>query len=75
MVQRRAAEGGSIPVVAALETALGLKSVMVGFASPNGNFHAPNEWLPLANYRGGMDAIVRLWGELGAAGRSELVGG
>ena len=67
--------GGSIPVVAALETALGLKSVMVGFASPNGNFHAPNEWLPLANYRGGMDAIVRLWGELGAAGRSELVGG
>jgi acetylornithine deacetylase/succinyl-diaminopimelate desuccinylase-like protein len=66
--------GGSIPVVAALESALGLKSVMVGFASPNGNFHAPNEWLPLANYRGGMDAIVRLWGELGAAGRAELVG-
>jgi acetylornithine deacetylase/succinyl-diaminopimelate desuccinylase-like protein len=66
--------GGSIPVVAALESALGLKSVMVGFASPNGNFHAPNEWLPLANYRGGMDAIVRLWGELGAAGRAELTG-
>ena len=66
--------GGSIPVVAALESALGLKSVMVGFASPNGNFHAPNEWLPLANYRGGMDAIVRLWDELGAAGRAELIG-
>jgi acetylornithine deacetylase/succinyl-diaminopimelate desuccinylase-like protein len=67
--------GGSIPVVAALESQLGLKSVMVGFASPNGNFHAPNEWMPLANYRGGMDAIVRLWGELGAAGRAGLVGG
>ncbi|HEX6128808.1 MAG TPA: dipeptidase [Candidatus Limnocylindria bacterium] len=66
--------GGSIPVVAALESQLGLKSVMVGFASPNGNFHAPNEWLPLANYRGGMDAIVRLWSELGAAGRAGLGG-
>jgi acetylornithine deacetylase/succinyl-diaminopimelate desuccinylase-like protein len=62
-------------VVAALESQLGLKSAMVGFASPNGNFHAPNEWLPLANYRGGMDAIVRMWGELGTAGRAELVGG
>jgi acetylornithine deacetylase/succinyl-diaminopimelate desuccinylase-like protein len=64
--------GGSIPFVAALESGVGVKSVMVGFASPNGNFHAPNEWMPLANYRGGMDAIVRLWGELGAAGRAEL---
>jgi acetylornithine deacetylase/succinyl-diaminopimelate desuccinylase-like protein len=64
--------GGSIPVVAALESQLGLKSVMVGFASPNGNFHAPNEWLPLTNYRGGMDAIVRLWSELGAAGGAGL---
>ncbi len=57
--------GGSIPVVAALESGVGLKSVMVGFASPNGNFHAPNEWMPLANYRGGMNAIVRLWDEMG----------
>jgi acetylornithine deacetylase/succinyl-diaminopimelate desuccinylase-like protein len=64
--------GGSIPVVASLESGIGLKSVMVGFASPNGNFHAPNEWMPLSNYRGGMDAIVRLWHELGAAGRAGL---
>lgn len=67
--------GGSIPVVAALESGIGLKSVMVGFASPNGNFHAPNEWLPLANYRGGMDAIVRLWAELGEAGKAAVNGG
>jgi acetylornithine deacetylase/succinyl-diaminopimelate desuccinylase-like protein len=64
--------GGSIPVVDAMEAKLGLKSVMIGFASPNGNFHAPNEWMPLANYRGGMDAIVRLWDELGRAGASSL---
>jgi acetylornithine deacetylase/succinyl-diaminopimelate desuccinylase-like protein len=67
--------GGSIPVVAALDAALGLKTVMVGFASPNGNFHAPNEWMPLANYRGGMRALVRLWDELAAATRAELNAG
>ncbi len=67
--------GGSIPVVAALDTALGLKTVMVGFASPNGNFHAPNEWMPLANYRGGMNALVRLWDELGGSSPAELRAG
>jgi acetylornithine deacetylase/succinyl-diaminopimelate desuccinylase-like protein len=64
--------GGSIPVVAAMERELGLPSIMVGFASPNGNFHAPNEWMPLANYRGGMDALVRLWQELGAVSPADL---
>jgi acetylornithine deacetylase/succinyl-diaminopimelate desuccinylase-like protein len=64
--------GGSIPVAAAMEKELGLPSVMVGFASPNGNFHAPNEWMPLANYRGGMDALVRLWDGLGALSAEEL---
>jgi acetylornithine deacetylase/succinyl-diaminopimelate desuccinylase-like protein len=64
--------GGSVPVVAALEKQLGLKSVLVGFASPNGNFHAPNEWMPLANYRGGMDAIVRLWDAFGGISSEEL---
>ena len=48
--------GGSIPYVPALEQGTGIKSVMVGWASPNGNFHAPNEWMPLANYRGGITA-------------------
>jgi len=64
--------GGSIPVVAAMDAILGLPSIMVGFASPNGNFHAPNEWMPLANYRGGMDALVRLWQELGSVPAAEL---
>jgi amidohydrolase len=67
--------GGSIPVVAALDEALGLKTVMIGFSSPNGNFHAPNEWMPLANYRVGMDALVRLWAVLGEASPAELRGG
>jgi acetylornithine deacetylase/succinyl-diaminopimelate desuccinylase-like protein len=64
--------GGSIPAVAAMESQLGLRSVLVGFASPNGNFHAPNEWMPLANYRGGMAALVHLWDEVGRLPVSEL---
>jgi acetylornithine deacetylase/succinyl-diaminopimelate desuccinylase-like protein len=67
-------QGGSIPVVAALATELGLDSVLVGFASPNGNFHAPNEWMPLANYRDGMAALVHLWDEVGRTPISELRG-
>jgi acetylornithine deacetylase/succinyl-diaminopimelate desuccinylase-like protein len=67
--------GGSIPVAAAMQSLLGLPSVMVGFASPNGNFHAPNEWMPLANYRGGMDALVRLWHGMGELSARELRAG
>jgi acetylornithine deacetylase/succinyl-diaminopimelate desuccinylase-like protein len=67
--------GGSIPVVPALDKHLGLKTVMVGFSSPNGNFHAPNEWMPLGNYRTGMDAIVRMWGLFGDTTAAELRGG
>ena len=66
--------GGSIPVAAAMQNLLDLPSVMVGFASPNGNFHAPNEWMPLANYRDGMDALVHLWDEMGGLTATELRG-
>jgi acetylornithine deacetylase/succinyl-diaminopimelate desuccinylase-like protein len=58
--------GGSVPVVAALDAQLGLKTLMVGFANPTGNFHAPNEWLSLRNLRDGMASLVHLWAELGA---------
>jgi acetylornithine deacetylase/succinyl-diaminopimelate desuccinylase-like protein len=57
--------GGSIPVVAALESHLGLKSVLIGFSSPNDNAHAPNEWMPESNIHNGTEAIVRLWSALG----------
>ena len=67
--------GGSIPVVAALMDHVGLSSVLVGFASPNGNFHAPNEWMPIANLTGGMEAIVHLWGELGDMSADQLRAG
>jgi acetylornithine deacetylase/succinyl-diaminopimelate desuccinylase-like protein len=64
--------GGSIPVVAALDAHLGLKTLLVGFANPSGNFHAPNEWMSLRNLRDGMASIVHLWGELGRVRAEEL---
>lgn len=64
--------GGSVPVVAALDAQLGLKTLMVGFANPTGNFHAPNEWMSLNNIRQGLVALVHLWAELGAMRASDL---
>jgi acetylornithine deacetylase/succinyl-diaminopimelate desuccinylase-like protein len=64
--------GGSVPVVAALDAQLGLKTLMVGFANPTGNFHAPNEWMSLRNLHSGMASIVHLWGELGSLRAEDL---
>jgi acetylornithine deacetylase/succinyl-diaminopimelate desuccinylase-like protein len=64
--------GGSVPVVAALDAQLGLKTLMVGFANPTGNFHAPNEWISLRNVRDGTRSLVHLWAELGAMRRDDL---
>jgi acetylornithine deacetylase/succinyl-diaminopimelate desuccinylase-like protein len=66
--------GGSVPVVAELDEQLGLKTVMVGFAAPGGNFHAPNEWLPLRNYRDGLASLVHLWAEVARLSPAELRG-
>jgi acetylornithine deacetylase/succinyl-diaminopimelate desuccinylase-like protein len=66
--------GGSVPVVAALDAQLGLKTLMVGFANPTGNFHAPNEWMSLRNIRDGMVSLVHLWAELGAMKADDLRG-
>jgi acetylornithine deacetylase/succinyl-diaminopimelate desuccinylase-like protein len=57
-------EGGSIPFVAAFETLLGLPVVILGFTPPDGNFHAPNEWMDLANFEGGVRSMVRYWDDL-----------
>ena len=66
--------GGSVPVVAALDAQLGLKTLMVGFANPTGNFHAPNEWMSLRNFRDGTVSLVHLWAELGAMSAAGLRG-
>jgi acetylornithine deacetylase/succinyl-diaminopimelate desuccinylase-like protein len=59
-------EGGSIPVTAVFEHDLGLPVVLLGFAQPADNAHAPNEWLLVENFERGTRVIVRLWDELAA---------
>jgi len=61
-------EGGSIPFVATFEQVLGLPVVLLGFTPPNGNFHAPNEWMDLANFETGIRTVVRYFDELAAGG-------
>jgi acetylornithine deacetylase/succinyl-diaminopimelate desuccinylase-like protein len=57
-------EGGSIPVTSAFDHVLGLPVVLLGFAQPTCNAHAPNEWLLEENFERGTRVIVRLWDEL-----------
>jgi acetylornithine deacetylase/succinyl-diaminopimelate desuccinylase-like protein len=57
-------EGGSVPVCASFEGILGLKTVLLGFAPPDGQFHAPNEWMSMTNYETGIRTIARYWAEV-----------
>jgi acetylornithine deacetylase/succinyl-diaminopimelate desuccinylase-like protein len=57
-------EGGSIPVVATLESLLGAPTLLVGIGLPDEHAHAPNERLHLPNLWSGMRTIAYLWEEL-----------
>jgi acetylornithine deacetylase/succinyl-diaminopimelate desuccinylase-like protein len=60
--------GGSIPVAEMFEHQLGLTVVLMGFANPDDNAHAPNESMVLANYETGIRTICLLWDMLGTDG-------
>lgn len=49
--------GGSIPIVALFEEALGVKSVLMGFGLDNDNLHSPNEKYDLFNFYKGIETI------------------
>jgi acetylornithine deacetylase/succinyl-diaminopimelate desuccinylase-like protein len=57
-------EGGSIPVCASLDSILGLPVVLLGFAPPDGQAHAPNEWMDLRTYETSIRTIARFLDEL-----------
>lgn len=59
-------EGGSIPIVGEFERILEAPALLVGFALPGCNMHAPNEWFTIENYEKGIGALCRLYGELGS---------
>ena len=50
--------GGSIPIVALFEKALGIPSVMIGFGLPDDNLHAPNEKMNVSNIQRGIDSVI-----------------
>lgn len=57
-------DGGSIPVVTLLKRILGLDTVLLGFSLPDDNAHAPDEFLPLDHFFGGIRAIAHFYHEL-----------
>lgn len=54
-------EGGSIPVVGAMQDILGMDSVLTGFGLPDDNIHSPNEKLHLPTWYAGMKALVHFF--------------
>ena len=59
-----AGEGGTIPIVVELEEILGANSLLIGFALPGANMHAPNEWFATDCFERGIDTLIRLYDEL-----------
>ncbi len=57
-------EGGSIPIVVDFKKLLGIDSVLLGFGLPDENAHAPNEFINLRNFFGGMKTVVHYYNEL-----------
>ncbi len=58
--------GGSIPAAATFASLLGLPVVLLGFANPDCQAHAPNESMILNNYERGIRTIARYWEALAA---------
>ena len=57
-------EGGSIPIVVQFKEILGLDTVLLGFGLPDENAHAPNEFLNLNNFYGGIRTAAHFYNEL-----------
>ena len=61
-------EGGSIPIVPLFEETFGAPAVLIGFALPGCNAHAPDEWIDLGVYRRGIEALASLYDEIASRG-------
>ena len=63
-----AGEGGTIPIVGEFEEILGASSLLLGFALPGANMHAPNEWFATECFEKGIDTLIHLYDELAGEG-------
>jgi acetylornithine deacetylase/succinyl-diaminopimelate desuccinylase-like protein len=61
-------EGGSIPIIPLFEEIFKGPVLLLGFAPPGGNAHAPNEWIDMATYYKGIETIARLYDEVAKRG-------
>lgn len=57
--------GGSIPIIAAFEKILGVKSILMGFGLESDATHSPNENMPIDIMDKGIEAIVGFYREYG----------
>jgi len=57
-------EGGSIPIVVKFRQVLGIDTVLLGFGRPDENAHAPDEFIDLNNFFGGIRTSVHFFNEL-----------
>jgi acetylornithine deacetylase/succinyl-diaminopimelate desuccinylase-like protein len=57
-------EGGSIPIVVQFKELLGIDTVLLGFGQPDENAHAPDEFLNLDHFYGGIQTSVHFFNEL-----------
>ncbi|MCF8359833.1 MAG: dipeptidase [Prolixibacteraceae bacterium] len=53
--------GGSIPIVAAFEEILEVKSILMGFGLESDAIHSPNENFPLSNFFRGIETLPRFY--------------
>lgn len=61
----RVREGGSIPIVASFAEILKVPILLIGFGHSDDRLHSPNEKFTIANFYGGIRAIVRMLDRLG----------
>jgi len=57
-------EGGSIPIVAKFQEALGADCLLLGWGLDDDNAHSPNEKFRIADYHHGIESSARLWHHL-----------
>lgn len=62
--------GGTIPVVNIFQKVLGIQTVLMGFALPDDQIHAPNERFYLPNFSKGITTCTRFLAEIGSQART-----